>query len=57
MTLLLVEYLCSSPLQHSPWTNMSFVSGIRSNMNIKHHITLYGRGLVNKLARLLDNGI
>ena len=57
MTLLLVEYLCSSPLQHSPWTNMSFVSGIRSNINIKHHITLYGRGLVNKLARLLDNGI
>jgi len=57
MILLLVEYLCNGPLQHFSWTNVLFVSSIRSNMDIKHCVVSCSRGLVNKLVRLLNNEI
>jgi len=57
MTLLLVEYFCNGPLQYFSWTNVLFVSGIRSNIDIKHCVVSCSRGLVNKLVRLLNDGI
>ena len=53
----LLGYICGGPLQYSPWTDILSTFGIRPSIDVRHHIVLHGRGLVNKSARLLDDGI